>query len=493
MKIRYKLILGFTIIFFMSVAIINPLLKHAIAKNNFSVVKREFSDLSRNINIYINQFMDMENKKLTLDYLEKNYDSILIDLSDKIKYPMDFYDTGGDQLGEHSDNLTTIHKVYDPQIQKLLDTKKADFKSAVNGKLSFTVTKYNNAYYAVLSYPIISNKEVISVLRVSKSYDTLYSSGNRLFAIFEVFLLILFLILIVIFTIFLLQITNPIEALNKAVKKVSMGIYDVYVEPKSGDEIGELSANFSIMQNRIKTQIEDLKRLEAHRKKFLDNVTHELKTPLTTISGYAQILSEIGTSDEKFLDVAVSSIKREADRLNKMVVDLLQMSSLNEESCLFEMKENNISKILLQTVEDMKLKSDKYDFSLVCNIQKDVYVNCIAEHIKQVFINILDNAIKYGDTGTDIRVTLKTSGNAVIICIANNGTSIPHDMLNKIFEPFVRIDKSNSRERGSSGLGLSIVKNIIDKHNGTISIESENGITQVSISLQLCNKSVKTL
>jgi signal transduction histidine kinase len=156
----------------------------------------------------------------------------------------------------------------------------------------------------------------------------------------------------------------------------------------------------------------------------------------------------------------------------------------------------------------MKIKSDKYKFKINCNIQENVFAVCVGEQIRQIFINLLDNAIKYGEAGTTIDVGLKTEerasniseetasdiseGTTVNIYIKNYGKCIPDDMLDKIFEPFVRADKSFSRETGSSGLGLSIVKAIIDKHKGKIIIKSKAGVTEVIISLQLCNNFVKT-
>ena len=235
--------------------------------------------------------------------------------------------------------------------------------------------------------------------------------------------------------------------------------------------------------NTIEKDRDALKRLIEHKKNFYDNVTHELKTPLTSILGYAQMVRENGFHDEAFFYKAMGHIIKESERLHAMVLALLELSG--QMSGIEEKYENvDIGRLLAETCEGMAFRAQRYGIAIKTRTENGLLVNGNSNKLKQVLINVIDNAIKYGSPGEDIKAGAFADGDFVAVEIENKGEGIPEDELNDIFEPFYRVDKRKSREIGSCGLGLSICKDIVDKHNGEIFIKSvSNHTTTVLIKL----------
>jgi signal transduction histidine kinase len=282
---------------------------------------------------------------------------------------------------------------------------------------------------------------------------------------------------------------NPIIKLTKQVQRVEEGNYDGNIEVKSKDEIGILIKEFMQMKDKIKEQIETInsekekvEKLEKVRREFFNNVTHELKTPLTTIMGYAQIIKENGFSDRDFFEKGISYIIDESKRLNNMVVEILDLSTLSSRDAAYNFEKLDISRLVSSTCDEMGIKGKKYNIDLRCSAEQGLFVKGDIDKIKEVLVNLIDNSIKYGSVNSVINVDAYSEGKNIYIKVRDKGKGIPEEHLHNLFEPFYRVSKRDSREKGSAGLGLSIVKNIVEKHNGTIVINSRvNEGTEVII------------
>ncbi|MCK4322836.1 HAMP domain-containing protein [candidate division WOR-3 bacterium] len=218
--------------------------------------------------------------------------------------------------------------------------------------------------------------------------------------------------------------------------------------------------------------ITEMHEMERIKKDFVVNVSHELRTPLTAIKGYMETLEEsIDVENKRYVEIAL----RHTDRLIKIVKDLLALSELEESSFKLELEEVNLEKILSDILiiyeNDIKDKELKlvfeYDKKLP-TIKGDSY------KLEQMFINLLENAIKYTDEG-EIKITVKSEDKMVKIELSDTGIGIPEEHIHRIFERFYVVNKSHSRKLGGTGLGLSIVKHIVLLHNGTINVESTQG------------------
>ncbi|KNY29636.1 ATP-binding protein [Pseudobacteroides cellulosolvens] len=233
--------------------------------------------------------------------------------------------------------------------------------------------------------------------------------------------------------------------------------------------------------------ITEQQRLEEMRKEFVANVSHELRTPLTSIKSYAETLLDgeykNGEIAEKFLGV----INSEADRMTRLVKDLLQLSSLDNQKVHWNMKNIKLIEIVKNCVNKMSIDAKNKEQSLEFFVEEDpgeLYAD--RDRIEQVVINIISNAIKYTPAKGIITVSVGVNENMAFIKVADTGIGISQEDLKRVFERFYRVDKARSREMGGTGLGLAIAKEIVEAHGGTISISSELGAgTVVVVNLKM--------
>jgi two-component system phosphate regulon sensor histidine kinase PhoR len=228
-----------------------------------------------------------------------------------------------------------------------------------------------------------------------------------------------------------------------------------------------------------KLEIETLKIRENYRREFIGNVSHELKTPLFTVQGYIETLLDDSKMDKgirkKYLKGAIKGV----ERLTYIVKDLDMITQLEVGGLKLDEARFNIVVLVHDVFNLLEMKAAKKNISLVSDIsfKKLVYVYGDRERIQQVLSNLLDNSIKYGKQDGTTEVSIEhLIKNKVIIRVTDNGEGIDSSHLPRIFERFFRVDKSGSRKVGGSGLGLSIVKHIIDAHNERIYVESQIGI-----------------
>ena len=216
-------------------------------------------------------------------------------------------------------------------------------------------------------------------------------------------------------------------------------------------------------------------KLDNMRKEFVADVSHELKTPITSIMGYADTLLE-GEYDKDTQNRFLNVIAEEARRMAKLVTDLLTLSRFDNNQILQEKVRFDLGILVKQCQEKVQIEIDKKGHKVECFVTADVpKVYADKEGIERVVLNILTNSIKYTPEGGNIKIYVGFVYNDAYIKVIDNGLGIPEEDLNRIFERFYRVDKARTRQMGGTGLGLSIAKEILDKNNGTIDIKSEKG------------------
>ena len=216
-------------------------------------------------------------------------------------------------------------------------------------------------------------------------------------------------------------------------------------------------------------------KLDNMRKEFVADVSHELKTPITSIMGYADTLLE-GEYDKDTQNRFLNVIAEEARRMAKLVTDLLTLSRFDNNQILQEKVKFDLGALVKQCQEKVQIEIDKKKHKVECFVTADVpNVYADREGIERVVLNILTNSIKYTPDGGTIKIYVGFVYNDAYIKVIDNGLGIPEEDLNRIFERFYRVDKARTRQMGGTGLGLSIAKEILDKNNGSIDIKSEKG------------------
>ena len=216
-------------------------------------------------------------------------------------------------------------------------------------------------------------------------------------------------------------------------------------------------------------------KLDNMRKEFVADVSHELKTPITSIMGYADTLLE-GEYDKDTQNRFLNVIAEEARRMAKLVTDLLTLSRFDNNQILQEKVRFDLGNLVKQCQEKVQIEIEKKKHKIECFVTADVpAVYADKEGIERVVLNILTNSIKYTPDGGNIKIYVGFVYNDAYIKVIDNGIGIPEEDLARIFERFYRVDKARTRQMGGTGLGLSIAKEILDKNNGTIDIKSEKG------------------
>jgi len=261
-----------------------------------------------------------------------------------------------------------------------------------------------------------------------------------------------------------------------------------HADELEGDEIIELEsgiyrtkyATFKNEENNIGGLIivfQDITKqhkLDSMRKEFVANVSHELKTPITTIKSYAETLMDGDITDKELSSQFLSVIDNECDRMARIVKDLLQLSNLDYNKTKWKKESISIKELLKHACMKMNLAAKEKGHHIELNIEENI-PDIVADKdgIEQVILNIISNSIKYTPENGRIDVIAKKQDKNVIITIKDNGIGIPDKDKERIFERFYRVDKARSRELGGTGLGLSIAKQIIEAHNGQIILRSK--------------------
>ncbi|MGI0406749.1 sensor histidine kinase [Helicobacter himalayensis] len=220
----------------------------------------------------------------------------------------------------------------------------------------------------------------------------------------------------------------------------------------------------------VLSNISELKRAQNLRKEFSANVTHELKTPLTSILASAEMLKNKLVAQED-LPHFVDKIYLESKRLLAMINEILKISFLDEAQSL-PLHNVNLKNVAQRVCQRLELTANKHHIKLELDLQ-DSYVLGVEELLENLIFNLCDNAIKYNHKGGFVKVKLRALAKSVELCIKDNGIGIPKELQERIFERFFCVDKSRSKKIGGSGLGLSIVKSVLRFHNATISVKSD--------------------
>ena len=216
-------------------------------------------------------------------------------------------------------------------------------------------------------------------------------------------------------------------------------------------------------------------KLDNMRKEFVADVSHELKTPITSIMGYADTLLE-GEYDKETQDKFLNVIASEARRMAKLVTDLLILSRYDNKRVKKETTEFDLGELVKKCQEKLQLEINKKNHQVECFVTANVPpVKADKDGIERVVLNIMTNSIKYTKDGGNIKIYVGFVYNDAYVKIIDNGIGIPEEDLNRIFERFYRVDKARTREMGGTGLGLSIAKEILDQNGGSINIKSEQG------------------
>lgn len=222
--------------------------------------------------------------------------------------------------------------------------------------------------------------------------------------------------------------------------------------------------------------ITQLRKLEKMRTDFVANVSHELKTPITSIKGFVETLIEGALEDKENSREFLKIINNHTERLNNLINDLLDLSQIESRAVNLNLSDFGLKELIEEVLTGFRSQLKKKGISISCEISPALMLKADRERIQQVLVNLIDNAVKFNKENGFVKIYAQDSDGRIKVAVEDSGQGIPEKDLSRIFERFYRVDKARSRELGGTGLGLSIVKNIIELHEGSVGVESTEGL-----------------
>lgn len=458
-KLKLSLFLAFLLI--LTVSILSMLVLSGITQNQRKDYENYLAQQTKTINTYIKQ-MDIGEK------LEENVHRLAVNINSINNMYITIYDMKGKEL------FNSFPYKNNEEIDRLLSY-------ALKDKISYRTDDDYVNYMA----PIYDEEQigVISFYYPLRKENEFYNTIKLLFI--EIGLLV-FILSFTCAYVYANIFTKNIIKLKENTRFIKTGEYDSVKKLKRKDELGELSEDIYYMSIKIRNNILDmeeeerklnlalqkLRKLEKQQKNFIGNITHEFKTPLTVIKTYIDLL-DMYEDDIKLLSDAKINIGREIQKLSEMVEKTLYLSSLQKYDFELNNQNINILEILSEICSRMEGKAQKFGINIVKNLQNG-FIKGDKENLTHIFINIIDNAIKYNIPEGSIWVKNYERDNRVFIEISDSGIGISEREKEKIFEPFYTVDKARSKKYGGTGLGLSLVKELVQKQNGEIYILKNN-------------------
>ena len=328
--------------------------------------------------------------------------------------------------------------------------------------------RYTEDMFCVYT-PVTTDYKTSCYVIICKPYADISEMKNTLLEGVYLTLIILFLISLVILAIFSITIYHPIKCIVKAASSYAGGNFDTPIDIHRSDEIGFLSDTMNFMALELNS-------LEEDQRKFVSNVSHDFRSPLTSIKGYAQAMAD-GTipveMQEKYLNVIIF----ETERLENLTQSLLELNKYRSKGMFLDITEFDLNLLIRRTVLSFEGRSKEklLTFELILT-GENMFVRADASKIDQVLHNLIDNAVKFSEYNSVIRIETTVHNEKIFVSVKDSGIGIPKDCLNKIWERFYKTDLSRGKDKKGTGLGLSIVKEIIHAHHENINVISTEGV-----------------
>ena len=322
--------------------------------------------------------------------------------------------------------------------------------------------------FEIKGYVVINIPESAIVERVYDTFNTNYLTLAIVLILSSAFLVLYF-----------FQVHRPIKEITRATNEYSKGNLSYHVKPMHNDEIGRLGMSLDYMASQLNES-------DKFQQKFLSNISHDFRSPLTSIKGYLEAIQD-GTIPPEMLDKYIGIMLFETERLTKLTSNILTLNELDPKSVRLDISTFDLNSIIRHTVETFegtcKKKGIKFNITYANSVQN---VKADKGRIQQVIYNLIDNAIKFSKENSYIYITVKEKGEKAQISIKDTGCGIAKEDIDKIWDRFYKSDSSRGRDKKGSGLGLSITKEVSQAHGENIDVVSTVGVgTEFIFTLEL--------
>lgn len=347
---------------------------------------------------------------------------------------------------------------------------------------AFDPTEWGSNYYQVGDFygyfssnrlsviaPITENMNTKGYVCIHYMMTDLYQNRNNIMLIIHILSFILYLIAGLLVLFFYVHVERPIQLLTKGAGEFAAGNLSYQISLKSNDELGYLA-------NTLNYAAEKSNRNGEYQREFISNISHDFRSPLTSIKGYVEAMLD-GTIPPQMQEKYLKIISYEAGRLEKLTKSLLTLNELDVQKRLMHFRKFDINEVIKTTAATFEgiCTERKILLELILS-GKELYARADMEQIQQVLYNLLDNAIKFSYNGSSIIIETTEKNDKIFVSVKDRGEGIPKASLNKIWDRFYKIDASRGKDRKGTGLGLSIVQEIIHAHGQNINVISTEGV-----------------
>ncbi|WMJ81049.1 HAMP domain-containing sensor histidine kinase [Clostridium sp. MB40-C1] len=375
-------------------------------------------------------------------------------------------------------NLNVIYKRGNTPYNKKKYTRKDYHEMILSHQDAF---EYEDDY--IYSFAYNKNKEFLLVVGIpSKNLQSLYTKDSKFKPnIILKSILFFYLITLVLGILLYSRLTSknfvtPLKIILNGVKRITDGDYSTRISLKSENEFGELSEAFNLMAAKIEEETNLKEKSEKNRRKLIMDISHDLKNPLASVIGYSDLLIKNPSIDEKERIKFLSVIENNSIRANNLIKDLFEYSKLESTDFSISLQKGDICEFLRELIAvyipQMEEKDMHYDFDIP---EEGIIIQFDYKNLDRAISNLILNSIKYNPLGTTLKIEVENMEDKINIILEDNGIGIPKELVKDIFEPFVRVDSSRNSKSGGTGLGLAITKTIIEKHGGTLRLDTDKG------------------
>lgn len=356
----------------------------------------------------------------------------------------------------------------------------SDFNPAENGSATYSVGTYHNHYkekMITIISPVVSDFTTHGYILVHKPYSDLVEQCNLLLKPVYITVFVIYLLSFLILFAFQLMVYHPLRKIAEAAKQYALGNLEYEIPITTHDEIGSLSASLNYMSSHLKD-------MDDYQKKFIGNVSHDFRSPLTSIKGYLEAMAD-GTIPLEMQERYFKILLFETERLTDLTADLLTLNEFDTKNLLLDMTTFDIHEAIKNTAASFEGTClEKHILIELHLTSKSLEVTADKRKIQQVLYNLLDNAIKFSPNNSEITIKTSEKNGKVFVSVKDRGFGIPKQSLAKIWDRFYKSDLSRGKDKKGTGLGLAIVKEIIQAHNENINVVSTEGVgTEFTFSL----------
>ncbi|WP_412988240.1 ATP-binding protein [Pediococcus siamensis] len=364
-----------------------------------------------------------------------------------------------------------VVSVYDLKSEQVFSSRRSSEKFKVPTSRTITHPK-GSQFNGLIGRAPIRNHEgkLIGYIQVVDTLATVKQTQQKIIWIVVLLTLIAFALISLFGYLLATYLLRPINVMNRTMKEVTEDPQTERRIPdlERNDELSDLAIVFNDMLDRMQRYID-----QQHQ--FVEDVSHELRTPVAVIQGHMEMLNRWGKDDPKILNESLQASLDETKRMQSLVQEMLDLTRADQIEIHFSKEETPVMRVVNQVFNDFKMIHPDFTFTLDSDVHSNPIVQIYRNHLEQVLIILLDNAVKYSTKRKEIHVSAAEDARTVQIAIQDFGEGISEENAKKVFNRFYRVDKARSRDKGGNGLGLSIAQRLIEGYHGKISLESSVG------------------